>query len=148
MALPSTRKFGQFKIYLGNGAVPEVFSVPCGFTEKALSISKDLIDTTVPDCDDPDAASWLGRDVRTISASVNGSGVLAMEALATWRAWAVSSLTKNVRIELSGTGAQGGGYFTGAMHLASFEITAALGEKVQVAVTLESDGALTWVAAP
>lgn len=148
MTLPSTRKFGQFKIYVGNGATPEVFSTPCGFTEKALSITKDLIDTTVPDCDDPDAAAWLGRDVRTISAEVSGNGVLAMEALATWRLWAFSSLTKNVRVELSGTGAQGGGYFAGAMHLSSFEITGSIGEKVQVSVTLESDGALIWVAAP
>lgn len=148
MTLPSTRKFGQFKVYVGNGATPEVFAIPCGFTEKALSISKDLIDTTVPDCDDPDAAAWIGRDVRTISASVSGNGVLAMEALPTWRAWAMSALPKNVRVELTGTGAQNGGYFAGSMHLSSFEITASLGEKVQVAVSMESDGALTWVAAP
>lgn len=148
MALPNTRKFGQFKVYLGNGATPEVFAVPCGFTEKSLSITKELVDTTVPDCDDPDAAAWLGRDVRTLSGEISGSGVMAMESLGTWRAFALSTLPKNVRVEISGTGAQGGGYFTGSWHLTSFDISANLGEKVELSISMQSDGALAWVAAP
>ena len=147
MAAPTTRKFGQIKVYVSNGASPEVFATPCGFTDKSLKISKDVVDTTLPDCDDPDAASWIGREVKTISGEISSSGVMAMESLATWRAWALASTAKNVRVEVSGTGAQGGGYFAGSMHLSDFELKVALGEKAQVSVTLVTDGALSWVAA-
>lgn len=147
MAQPTTRKFGQFKVYLGDGATPELFATPCGFTERALSITSDLTDTTLPDCDDEDAAAWTGRDVRAKSWGVTGAGVMAMEALATWRNFALATTAKSVRIEFSGTGAQGGGYFEGSAHCASFEVSATLGEKVQISVDLQGDGELAWVAA-
>ena len=42
MAAPTTRKFGQIKVYVGNGASPEVFATPCGFTDKGVtSISRE-----------------------------------------------------------------------------------------------------------
>lgn len=147
MAQPTTRKFGQIKVYVGDGATPEVFATPCGFTEKALTISKDMVDTTIPDCDDPDAAAWTGRDVRAISVEVTGSGVMAIESLATWRTWAMSDDPKNIRVEVSGTGAQGGGYWAGSAHLTDFELSVSLGEKAQVSVTLANDGVFTWTAA-
>lgn len=145
MAQPTTRKFGQMKVYLGDGGTPEVFAAPCGFSEKALEITKDLTDVTLPDCDDPDLPAWTGREVRAISWQVTGQGVMAMEAYETWRDFALSSSSKNVRVELSGTGAQGGGYYQGAAHLSSFGTSVSLGEKVQIAITLQGDGELTWV---
>ncbi|XKM40327.1 phage tail tube protein [Rhizobium ruizarguesonis] len=77
MAQPSTARFGKFRIMLGNSADPIVYAAPCGFTSKSLTLTKDLTDVTLPDCDDPDAVAWVGRDASTLSASVSGEGVLA-----------------------------------------------------------------------
>lgn len=147
MALPTTKRFGQFLVKLGDGATPEVFSAPCGFTEKSLSLSAETSDQTIPDCADPDAAAWTAREISRLSGEVAGQGLLAVEAISTWRTWFLSADPKNVRIEISGTGAAGGGYYAGSFLLTSFELGATLGEKVTCNVTMVSDGAVAWTAA-
>lgn len=147
MAQATTRRFSQFKIYIGDGATPEEFVTPCGFNEASFVVSKDLTETTVPDCDDPDAAAWVERDVRSLSASFSGDGVMAMESFPTWRDWSLSSEPKNVRVEIAGTGSQGGGYYAFAAHLESCEQNGTRGERVTCSVEGQSTGPVTWVAA-
>jgi predicted secreted protein len=147
MAQPTTKSFGQLLVQVGNGASPEVFTAPCGFTEKSLQLSADTSDQVIPDCDNPDAAAWVGREVVSLSATVSGQGVLAVESVAVWRAWLLSAANRNVRVVIAGSGAAGGGYYAGAFKLTSFELGATLGEKVTVNVTAVSDGAVTWTAA-
>lgn len=147
MATPTVKSFGNFLVKVGNAASPEVFSAPCGFTEKALQLSADTVDTTLPDCDDPDAPSWVARDVTRLAAQVTGSGVMATESVATWRAWYLSGNPKNVRVEIAGASSAGGGYYAGAFLLTSMELGAKIGEKVTCNVTLVSDGPVTWTAA-
>lgn len=147
MAKPRTLSFGSFKVYLGDGASPEVFTAPCGFTQKALTIEATVSDTTVPDCDDPEAAAWTERGVTALSATVTGSGVMAMASVETWREWMLSAASKNVRVEFDDTGANGGGYYQGPAVLQSLGHTVALGSdgnKAQLAVNIVSDGEWTW----
>jgi len=145
MAAPVTLKFGKLLVLLENPATPTVFAAPCGFTEKALSLSKSLTDVTVPDCLDPDAPAFVGREVASQSASITGSGVMALEALETWRDFMQDTNSWNVRVELvAATAGTGGGYYSMKAHLESFEVSATLGEKVQVSVSMQSDGAWTW----
>lgn len=142
MALPTTAKFGAFRVLLGNGAGPEVFSAPCGFTQKAFARSKELSDIVVPDCDDPDAPAWVEREVRSLSSSISGSGVLAKEALPVWDEAFDSTDAVNCKVEMHwGTGAGNIITYTQKFHLSSFEISADLGDKVQVSVQMESTGA-------
>jgi hypothetical protein len=148
VAKPRTLPFGNFKVYLGDGATPEVFSLPCGFTKESLKISNASSSTVVPDCDDPMAAAWEERAVSAISAQVSGSGVLAMAALATWRAWALSGQSKNIRVMFDDTGANGGGYFQGAAILSDWSSDAdrtANGGRTQISVTIDNDGEWTWI---
>lgn len=147
MAAPTTKKFGQFLVKVGDGATPEVFAAPCGFTEKSLKLSAETSDQTIPDCSDPDAAAWTAREVSRLSGEVSGNGLLAVEAVATWRTWFLSADAKNVRIEISGTSVAGGGYYAGSFLLTGFELGATLGEKVTCNVTMVSDGAIIWTAA-
>lgn len=86
MAQPVTMKYGSFQLLLGNGASPEVFTAPCGFTQKSFSRSKELNEVVIPDCDDPDAMAHTARDARSLSASISGSGVLAKSAYPLWKA--------------------------------------------------------------
>ncbi|MDF2809505.1 MAG: hypothetical protein K0S56_536 [Microvirga sp.] len=145
MAAPTTLRFGAGAFYIGDGAETEVFTKICGFTEASLAIEKESNDTTVPDCDDPDAAAWTERDVVALSWSMSFSGVLAKEALPLLEAETLQSAPTNVRFDLAGAGVGVGTpnkRYAGRAHI-RHTITAARGEKWQVEVTVEGDGAIS-----
>jgi Phage tail tube protein len=147
MAQPTVFNGSKLYISLGDGGSPEVYTTPCGLTSRGLTLTKDTNDTPIPDCDDPDAPVWVGRSVTTLSGEATGSGVLAAEALPVWQDAFNSTVAVSARIGINAPPANNGGYYQGMMHLTSFGLTGDLGEKVQVAVTLQSDGILTWVPA-
>lgn len=150
MALPLTLSFSNFKVYISDTDSPGVYTAPCGFTQKSLVIDAETSDTTVPDCDSPEAAAWTERAVTALSATINGSGVMAMASLSLWREWALSAQARTVRVEFNETGANGGGYYEGDAILQSLGHAVALGSdggKVQLSVNMISDGAWTWTAA-
>lgn len=142
MAAGTSTSFGNFLIKLGNGAGPEVFAAPCGLTTKGFNQTANVQETTVPDCADEDAAAYIERDVDTLSSEISGSGVMTSEAFTTWRVWFASAASKNCRIYPNGAT---GGYWQGAFILTAFNLTAQRGQKVNVDVTMQSDGAYTWV---
>ena len=84
MTQPVTAKFGKMLIELGDDATPTVYAAPCGFTSKGVTISKNLQEVNIPDCDDPDAPTWVGRDVLSQSATITGDGVAAAESVPDW----------------------------------------------------------------
>jgi predicted secreted protein len=141
MAQPTTARPGKMRILLGNGATPEVFAAPCGLTTKGLTITQNLSEVSIPDCDDPDAAFWLARDTVSLSVGVSGDGVLAAESQATWIAAAYSTTSINAKIEIEF--ATGTRTFTGAFKVDSFGIGATQGERVSASVSMQSDGTIT-----
>lgn len=134
MTRPTTFRFGEMLVEVGDGGSPEVFGAPCGLNAKAFNATADTNDTIVPDCDDPDAPAWKERAVNALSRDITGSGVLAQEFLATWDAWFASGLSKNVRVTL------GAKVWLGAYLLSQFQITSNRGDKVQISITMQSDG--------
>lgn len=147
MARPTTLKGSKFLIEVGNGADPEVFGAPCALTTKGINFSGSANEFNVPDCDDPDAATWTDRVVGALSAGVTGSGTLAMEALATWRTWFLSAAGKNIRVTLNVPQASGGGYFAMSAVLTGLNLGAELKGLATIEVTIASDGEVTWVPA-
>ncbi|HRP26019.1 phage tail tube protein [Thauera sp.] len=141
MAKPTTARPGSFIIALGDGGSPEVFTAPCGFTSKAFNFTRNLAEVNIPDCDDPDAPDWLGRDVVSLSASVSGSGVLAAESIETWLAAVNTTASVNVTVTVTYT--TGVLTMTGAMQIESFGVSAEQGQKVSVDVSMQSDGEMT-----
>jgi len=141
VAQPTTMRFGKFRVLLGDGATPEAFTAPCGFTSRSFSRSKELSDIVIPDCDNPDAPSHVARDVRSLSSSISGSGVLAKTALPTWEAAYDSAESVNCRIEMD----WGDTTITyeQRFHLSSMELSGEDGGRVQISVSMESDGAYT-----
>lgn len=141
MAQPKTARFGKFRVLLGSGVDPIVYTAPCGLTSKSLNLSKELGDVLVPDCDDPDEVAWVARDATSRSGSISGDGVLAAESFPTWLAAYndADSIPVKVEVEFS----TGTVTVTGLMHIESFEVTANLGERVNVSISMQSDGALT-----
>lgn len=142
MAKPTTLSAAKLSIWVGNGVSPEVFAAPCGLTTRGINFSKNLNDQSVPDCDDPDLPAWIERVTRDLQAGVTGSGVLALEALPTWWAFWRNTEAQNCRIVLDHSTA---GRWEGAFHCSNFNVTGNLGDKVQVEVTLASDGEVAWV---
>jgi hypothetical protein len=143
MAKPVTARFGKFRVYLGNAASPIVYTAPCGFTSKSLKLTKNLSEVNIPDCDDPDAVAWVGRDATSLSAAVNGEGVLASESVETWLdAWEnEESVPVKVEIEFAAKTIT----WTGYMHVANFETGAQQGGRVTANVEMQSDGELVRV---
>jgi hypothetical protein len=139
MTQATTYPFSQFLVKIGDGAAPEVFTDPCGLTSKGLTRTANLNDTNIPDCDDPDAPSWLGRDVVSYQGAIAGSGVVAAESFDTWEDWWNAGETRNVRIELGNPVAYA---WIMPAKLQEFAITAERGNKVQMAVNIVSDGAV------
>lgn len=143
MAKATTVAFGSFLVKIGDGASPEVFTAPCGLTSKGFNQTASTQETTVPDCADPDAPAYVERAVDTISAEITGSGVLATEAFTTWQAWFDSAAAKNFRVYPKGAS---GGYYSGAGILTAFNNKVDRGQKVNVDVTIQTDGEYTWTA--
>ena len=151
MAAPTTFKFGAGYIELGDGGGTEVFTKICGFTQIEVSFEKDLNDTTVPDCDDPDAPAWTERDVSALSASFKASGVLAKAALPLVEAGFLADNSRNVKIRLIGGGTGSGTpdrLISGKFHV-KHSLKSQRGNKWEIDFSGESDGvvAMTNVAA-
>jgi len=141
MAQATVTKGGKVFVFIGNNANPVVYKAPCGLTSRSLSVSKNLNETSIPDCDDPDAPDWLGRDVASLSMSVSGEGVLAEQSVETWLDALYSGEAVKVKVECVFPTKKI--TFTGEMHLESFEITAPRGQVVTANVSMQSDGEMT-----
>lgn len=138
MADATTIKGGKVRVMLGNSATPVVYTAPCGFNSKTVTLNKALEDTPGVSCDNPDAVQWLLRDATSLSMTVQGEGVLATESVQTWTDafLDVESVPAKVEIEMP-TGIL---TFTGNMHVESIEWGAPNGRRVTANITMQSDG--------
>ncbi|GEC52260.1 putative secreted protein [Bradyrhizobium japonicum] len=135
MTQASTIKFGSFLVELGDGVTPtEGFSAPCGLNSRSFNRTAATNDTNVPDCDDPDAPSWLERDTVSLSAAIAGAGVVADEDFDVWNSWFESGATKNVRIRLKNR------TWIGPYKCTKLNVTGQRGSRVTFDVSLDSDG--------
>jgi hypothetical protein len=141
MAKPTTHSFGEFLIEIESDDSPGVYLAPCGLTTKGFNQTASTQETTVPDCDNPDAPAYVERAVDTISTEISGSGVLAEEAFDIWQAWFDSARAKSVRIYPMGAS---NGFYGGQFILSAFNMQVQRGQKVPVDVTMVSDGQTIW----
>lgn len=145
MAKPTTKSWTKMSIWVGDDASPEDFtSKVCGMTTKEFVIEGTTTDSEVPDCDNPDAAVWVERIIRALSASFTGSGIMAEETYPFYRDWMLSTLPKAVRIVIElGTP----GYYHGYFVLTNLGTPSSIGDgKVGMSITLASDGPVAWAA--
>lgn len=146
-AAKSTRRL---LVQIGDGATPtEAFAASCSInTSREFSFDATTVETTIPDCDNPYAPSWVDRVVDTLSASISGAGTCDTSDFAMWRAWFLSGAVRNCRITISEPLAAGGGRFQGAFVLTKLG-GAKEGDKATMSFSceLQSSGAVTWVPA-
>lgn len=138
MAQATTIRGGKVRIMLGAGTAPIVYSAPCGFTSRSITFTKGLEEASVPDCDNPDKIDWIGRDATSLSISVSGEGVLAVESVDTWdAAWlSLDSVPARIEIEFPAKTI----IWVGRLHIESLEIGATNGARSTLNVSMQSDG--------
>lgn len=144
MAQPVTAKFGAMIVSLESLDSPNQFHAPCGFTSKSLVMGKNLSEIQLPDCNDPDLASWLGRDVQSKTAAISGEGVMAAESVETWLDFYESDVSREVEVEI--TFSTGVLVFLGTFHLENWTMGAEQGGRVTCNISMQSDGEIagTW----
>jgi hypothetical protein len=124
------------------------YIAPCGLTTKGLAISKNLQEVDIPDCDDPDAPSWIARDVQNLSITVSGDGVAAAESVPNWNAAAMSTASVPMRVEIEfSTGTK---EFEGDFVVDNLTFGAEQGGRVTLSFNAQSDGQVSdiWVPVP
>lgn len=146
MAQATTIKSGKIRILIGNDATPTVYSAPCGFTQRSITINKGLEEVNVPDCEDPDKVDWVGRDATSLSMSANGEGVLAAESVETWLDAADSLESVPVKVEWEFPSKLI--TWTGRKHIETLEVGASNGQRATLNVSMQSDGQMVRVVTP
>lgn len=137
------------KVLIGDGASPtELFAHPCALPERSLNLSAETSETAIPNCVNEDAATWIERRTRTRSATITGTGMLATQSSPTWTRLFGLDTPFNIRVEVPGTGAQGGGQWRGTAILTGLEYGATVGQAMQVNVNIISAGNWTWTPTP
>jgi hypothetical protein len=125
-----------------------VYAAPCGLTTKGLALNKNLQEVNIPDCDDPDAPVWLGRDCQNLSVTISGDGVAAAESVPDWNDAATATSSVPMKVDITFT--SGIKSFAGNFHVDTLTFGAEQGGRVTLGFTAQSDGAIsdTWTATP
>ncbi len=147
MARPTTEKFSEFQILVGDGGSPETFAVVCGLTSKGIQRSANVNSVVVPDCESEDAPAFEEKAVNSLSISVSGSGVWAAENHGTFMAWFYSGLPKNIRVRNVQADSGDTEYEEGPALLTQLNNSVERGQKVTAEISIEFDGQPTRVAA-
>ncbi len=141
MSLAKTLRGTKLLIKVSDGASTPAFVHPCLInTSRGIQFTAEMNEVLVPDCADPDLMAWLEREKKSLSATINGAGVLNTPDTENYFNWFKDADPKACRVELSGVtgGANGGGYLSGSFHLSQFEITGDRGDKVQASMSFPS----------
>lgn len=145
MSQATTIRGGKIRVLLETDT-PGVYGAPCGFTSRSITFTKNLEEVVVPDCDDPDKVDWVGRDAVSLSISISGEGVLALESVDIWDdAWqSVESVNAKIEYEFPSKTVT----WTGKVHVESLEDTGNNGQRATRNVSLQSDGEMVRTSTP
>lgn len=146
MAIPKTIDGAKVLIQIGDGASPtEAFAVPCGLTGATVSFAASAQEEAVHDCAAPENAAWVYRQVDSLSMSVSGTGLVDTSNLeSVLYTWWASGASKNCRVKIDTTGANGGGYWAGSFVCTSLSVTGERKQRSTVEIEIQSNGPLTW----
>lgn len=114
----------NFLIHIGDGGDPtEAFAWLCGAKARSVTFTNNTGEVETLDCTDPTGqVAAINRFVTSQDTSLSISGQIAIENIATLRAWADGGDAKNIRIVIDETGANNGGYWSLSAILSSLEM--------------------------
>ncbi|MHC3940224.1 phage tail tube protein [Paenochrobactrum sp. BZR 201-1] len=143
---PKPIRGGKVRVLLGDDSTPVEYVAPCGFTQRSITLSKGLEDILMPNCDDPDAVPWQGRDATSLSISVSGEGILLDTSVETWLDAYENTESTPAKIEWEFPDKTI--TWTGFLHIETVEVGATDGRRVTLNVSMQSDGEMVRVVAP
>lgn len=146
MATPTTTN--RFLIEIGDGADPETFAFPCGANSRSVTLTNNLGEDTLLDCDNPmDVPAIVVRYIESQDTVVSISGRVAKENFAMWRAFADELEPRNIKITLDEPLANGGGSWIVKAYLGSFELGGEGSASATFSATLSGTGQRVWTPA-
>lgn len=132
-------------VQLGDGADPEVFAHTCGANTFGVTLTNNLGENVVLDCDDPlDVPGAIVRHLESQDTSATISGMVTTEAWPTWRGWADDGTEKNIKILLDESAANNGGFWTLPAYLNTVELGKENSGKVTFSATISGAGSRVW----
>ncbi|UPT53050.1 major tail protein [Synechococcus phage Yong-M3-232] len=149
MSLPTEFDFALIK--MGDGATPtEVFTTICGLQDATLNETVNTNDRFVRDCTKPGEVPQRRVQATGKQTDITGTGLTNADNIADVRA--ALGVSKNYQIEVyQRDGTDEGsllGTFAGAFVMTSSNLNVTLDTPGSAEITLASDGALTYTAAP
>lgn len=125
---------------MGDGALPEVFTAACSITAKTVNFEGQENTFDIPDCEDPEAISWLVSEMASKRVTIEGSGTLNALDFDDFFVWWDGGEDKNCKVVIDVPNADGGRILSGAFKVPSFQLTGNRGEKMNVSITVASSG--------
>lgn len=136
-------------IQLGDGETPaEGFAHTCGANTFGITLTNNLGENVVLDCDDPlDVPAAIVRHLESQDTSATISGMVTTEAWPVWRAWADGGNEKNIKLLLDEAAADNGGFWTLPAYLAGLELGKESSSKATFSATISGAGQRVWTEA-
>ncbi|MGQ3486119.1 phage tail tube protein [Roseovarius pacificus] len=132
-------------IQLGDGGSPETFAHTCGANTFGVTLTNNLGENTVLDCDNPlDVPAAIVRHLESQDTSVTITGMVTTAAWPTWRGWADDGSEKNIKILLDESAANNGGFWTLPALLQQLELGKENSGKVTFTATISGAGQRAW----
>lgn len=134
-------------VQIGDGGSPETFAHKCLInTTRSFDFSAEVSSAPIADCGTPGAPAYMKRIVKTISLTIAGAGVYDAASSKFFADWMVSGSLKNVRMNQTNTGANGGWYASCSMALTKFSGGGDARDTADAQIELQSAGAITITA--
>ncbi len=148
MSLPVEFDFALVK--MGNGATPEVFTTVCGLQDATVNRTVNTQDNFVRSCIAPGSVPERRVKATGRQSDITGTGLTNKDEVT--RVEAALGIVKNYRIEVyEDNGTSTGlllGTWAGPFMMTSANNSIPRESNAAFELTLVSDGAMTWTAAP
>ena len=143
--MASGKQTTRLIVQLGDGADPEVFAHTCGANTFGITLTNNLGENVVLDCDEPlDVPAVIVRHLESQDTSVTIAGMVTVEAWPVWRQWADMGDEKNIKIVLDEPTADNGGFWTLPAFLSGLTLGKENSGKVTFDATISGAGKRGW----
>lgn len=150
MARPNTARGTKVRLLLAEvgATAPYTYTQLCGITARTINFQKNVSESFVPDCDNPDDPAWRDVIANGLFIDVTGEGI--MDTIVKDRMWAAWKSADPLagRLEINVAAAAGGGGWEGSFMVTNITFGGNDNEGLASAsISLQSSGEILWVPA-